>query len=131
MSIPLTYKFVAYNSTGVTLGAGAVNLYFRRWKFVNGILTYEASIKNLTNAGTINNNAQGDIGATQSNATDVYLGGIGGFFEVLTTSTPTGDVSLFLLVSKDGGTSWQTERDLPLSTINFTAATTKSRQFSF
>ena len=128
--LPRTYKFVLYNDTGVTIATGDVDISIRQAKYdSDGALSYAASAATRTNAGTIATNAYSAIGSNFDNSSDLYLG-FDGTLSAVTTGS--GDVSLWLAGSPDGGTTFPDNGEgILLAVINFTAAATKVVQIAF
>lgn len=79
-----------------------VTVQSRRWKFVNGVLTYSTEAQ-VFSANVISLGY--GSGASQNNSSDLYLGSD---FEVEITpgGTMSGSVLVLLQLSTDGGTTW-------------------------
>lgn len=133
IGLPHTYRFTAYNGTGVSIAAGAVKVYARRRRIAatDGQLFHETTEAVVyTNAGAIAHTAQ-EVGATISNATDKWLSG-DFVFEITITGAPTGDAFLYLERSTDaGGTHWgETAFAAVVGKLTLTAASTRRMDFS-
>lgn len=69
-----SYEFWVENATAQPIAASGVTINITPWKFgTDGALVYGTPVA-LTNAGTIADDASGQIGATQDNSSDLYLG---------------------------------------------------------
>lgn len=127
-----TYRFAVENKTGQTLAANSVKVYGKRWKFAtDGTLTLEVSEATLMDNGSTIANATFAAGSSVDNTTDKYLGGEF-IFSVTVPTSSNGDVVLYIQRSTDGGTRWPDNANYArrVSILNFTAAGTKSRNFS-
>lgn len=125
-----TYRFRVGNTTGETLAIGAVTIKGIRNKFNSqATISYESSEADLySNSGTIAD-AAFEPGDTIDNSSDLYLGG---HFELTATvpGTPTGNVTVYIERSTDGGTTWDTAGLGDIAeVINFTSATTQVKSF--
>ena len=105
MSLGRTYRFVALNSSTQTMAIAAITIKARRWSFVSGVQTWEASEASIdSNAGTVANAAY-FTGTTIDNSTAAYLGGTFKFAVVIPASG-SGSVTIYLQRSTDGGATW-------------------------
>lgn len=125
------YRFTAYNACGQTVAIGGVVLKGRRWKFGStGALVYEGSEASLlSNASTIANAGYASSSGVD-NSTDLF---IGGDFELTFTApaSASGDLTIYLDVSTDGGTTWPTNGlGVAVCTISVTASGTYTKAFS-
>jgi hypothetical protein len=132
--LPKTYRFQVLNGTGQTLATSAVTVKAVRWKFnTDGTVNYESSAATtVSNSGSTITNGSYFNGTTQDN-TAGGTGWLGGEF-TMTVTAPTssaGDVTLYLQVSYDGGTTWDTNGlGMPVCSINFAASGTKTASFA-
>ena len=96
-----TYRFVAYNSSGVN---ASIIIKARNYKFGSDGQRVDAAESTPLSTGAIANLANG-LGASIDNSYDKFLGS-----DVKVTITPaaaaTGTVSVFLQKSTDGGVTW-------------------------
>ena len=130
--LPRDYKFVVLNETGVEIAVGAIDLSVRQAKYSStGVLTFGGSAVTRTNASALADDADVTLGAVFDNSTDLYLG-FDGILSVVTTGSPAGDVSIWLVGSPDGGTTYPDDQEgILLGVINFSAAATKVIQIAF
>jgi hypothetical protein len=129
--LPRYYRFRAFNNTGVTISAGNLKVYGRRFKFdTTGQLSYESPESTVwTTSGTITTGSY-DQSAVQDNNSTGWLGGAF-VLEVTMTGSPSGNVVLFFERSTDGTTRIDSQgvSDV-VAVLNFTSATTKYKSFS-
>ncbi len=129
--LPKKYRFQVENNTGATLDInGGVTITALRYKFVNGVLTYESSEAAIySNAATIADGAFDESSEVDNNS-DAYLGGHFVSNVVATGGSPDGAVAIYLQATTDDGTTWQTDGEgIRMTTHNFTAVGTGIRFF--
>ena len=112
MPLQRNYRFVFKNELNDSIQADQLTLNGRRWKFVAGDISYEASETLLHNqTGLLVDNAF--IATTGiDNSTDKFLGGS---FEIrceATGASTSGDLVCYYETSTDGGTQFDQEGDL-------------------
>jgi beta-lactam-binding protein with PASTA domain len=124
------YRFKLLNATGQTITAASATISRIGWKFdSSGGVVYESSATSVYSNASVNNNNY-DAGSAVDNSSSLYVGGI--FVFTLTAPTSSnGDVTIYLEVSNDGGTTWQSDGlGMPVCVITATAATTYSKSFA-
>lgn len=134
MSLPKTWRIVAYNGTGVAFQATdtiTINTIRKNVNPTTAIEVYEptaAAVMAYTGALGI---AGYTAGSTMDNVTP---GWFEADFEVIvniTTATPSGPVSFYKQFSKDGGSNWPDNgKGEFIGSINFTATGTQKENFS-
>lgn len=121
-----TYRFQVLNSTGQTIAVAGISVRVRRFKYgTDGSATFESSQATAISTGGTTANGAYATSSTIDNTTDKYLGGSAEFTVVAPTSA-SGNVTLYLQRSVDGGTTWGDDGlGVQVATLNFTASGTK------
>lgn len=130
MTIAKTYRFQVKNETGQTLLALAVKITALRHKFNSqATLQYEDSEAEIySNVGTIANDAY-DETDNLDNSSDLFTGGHF-LWEVTAPASASGNVTLYVQYSTDGGTTWDTDGEGDIVWVfPFTATGTKRKSF--
>ena len=115
IGLPETFRMAVFNSTGITISNSAgeklPTVSGRRVRFDStGTLSYEAAVFTFLSASVhsagvnIGNNSY-VVGSTLSNTLSNWLGGEF-LFSAGTLSNASGNVTLYLEVSPDGGATW-------------------------
>lgn len=115
MTLPRDFRFVVYNSTGVSLPVSSTIVTGRRYNFsMSGTVVYENAETNLyTNVASIAD-ATFDVGTPAvSNVSSLWLGG-DFLFQKTGSTSGNGALSLFLARSTDGGTTFDTNSEAML-----------------
>lgn len=115
-----TYRYHVFNGTAVSV---TVTVKTRAWKFGSDGSRTDASEATRISAVSVGAGAYSSS-STVDNSTDKNLGA-----DIQFTAAPgssaTGNVTLYLQTSTDGGTTWPSNgQGLPLGTIGFNASGT-------
>ncbi len=144
VGLPESYRFCVFNQTGITisnLAAGSEKpptISGRRVRFDStGTLSFEAasfvffSVTSLSNNNNIGNNSY-VAGSTLSNTVSGWLGGEFSI-SVGTLSNASGNVTVYLETSVDGGTTWPSPASangagggIVIAVVGFASTTTAS-----
>ena len=140
IGLPETYRFAIFNGTGVAIASGTVpSVSGRRVRFDStGTLSFEAASfvffsYAASGAGTTSLGANSYVtGSTLSNTASGWLGGdflLSGF----ASGNASGNLTLYLEVSPDGGTTWPSPASangagggIVMAVLGFASTTTAS-----
>lgn len=111
IGLPETFRFAIFNGTGISIASNTTpTISGRRVRFdTTGTLSFEAVCFTFLSLGTtlsIANNSY-VVGSTWSNTASGWLGGEF-HLSCFASGNASGTITLYMEVSPDGGTTWQT-----------------------
>ena len=128
--LPRNYRIHVLNSTGVTIASSGIIVKGYVWDIgTDGLPNYTAKTF-YTLGSSLTHTSYGNSSAID-NTSDEKIGAEG-LITVITTGSPSGNLTIWLQRSEDGGTTWPDNgQGSRIGQINFTAAGTKRQPFFF
>lgn len=128
MPLARKFRFTVLNLTGQPIAVGGIVIKSRNQKWASGSKSFEAEATVYSNGGTITSGSY-DSGALQDNS--LTLDEVGHFIWTVTApASANGDVWLYYEPITDDGTVYPSNGyGIPISSMNFTAAGTRSLPF--
>ena len=136
VGLPESFRFACFNGTGIAIASNTTpTCSGRRVRFDStGTLSYEGASFNFLSFGTtlsIGNNSY-VTGSTFSNTASGWLGGEF-LFSAFASGNASGNLTLFMEISPDGGTTWPSPASangagggIVVAVIGFASTTTAS-----